>query len=1300
MSGISRNGAGLRRSRKAPITQEEVFTYALRTTCMAHHQRTRSRWQVSKQRPDAAVEARKASRTSLSIADILGGASKDKKTLKFPKELVKLLDVALKKVWMRQDPEYEDVLIRGTFGFFYSYYTTEAFQKQLRDNRRIEDLILMFFSKATQELQKRMSDEEAKNLVNIHVAKFIRLITQVIRSNHLERKDSEIVLRLNGYEQKLLQNNDYISLVSEPPSAPATPVPWLLNEMVAVHKLGAAFRKSSNALDLLIDQQRSMCTDLALLRDLKTQVEHINMQSNKEFDSEEAFNNWKQSEIKELTQAILKLTSGNTTLAKVSDGRMPGSPSRSRASSFTSEDLSKRMSQVSLQEEEPHPYFFIPPDPFNHYRELLSVLLEDDLAEAASRVQAGDDDARFDLLSKLSLEVLQDCRVRWRISPGGHAAIYLDVCKSLFVAGRLDIELLDEILVEMRSESPTTWTRSERESYKRSMLSLNDHLIRELYSQLEKAFFKNVDTKALYILQEHIYTDLLFQEAAPETAHLFDEMEDGLRNVAVDAYRSQLAKIRKGTEIEVLHVVKLAVALVKDLSRLQRKYQQPILDIIDLPGIYQSVALPLFLGDFKGLVEECYRCAKSQDRQLAMEDMFELYRATYQVIDFVGLDKSPIDLDQYFRPYVLQWLQGAHKSITELVPAAIAKDEFTVDTESNDEGVRSHSIIMLFRSFNQHLTFLKDLEWPEEYWHAKFITALSKSFSDAIREYCISVERLFWIDVNQAPTQAATPTVEAATLQQRLMAKAREAMTTKVLEPFHISSAACVKLNNIEWAKLQLDKMERSIDTEALAATIEKYEGPVVAWKPGQRTIFTIKVMAAEGLKACDTNGFSDPYVVLSGQKGNRIGKTRVVPATLSPRWDESFDVPTTEPLWVCCTVWDQDPSGDHDICGRCYFKLDPRFFEDFQPKEFHVNLDTQGVLHLKVTMEGDCDDSAFYFGRAFRSLSRAESDMTRSIVDKMTPFIDASLSPNALKNLLSRPLNIDNTLDSAYSLLNKAGFNASRSISVKRESLTNADMEGPIEPLMAYLDNNFRVLDESLSRPAFLLVMTKLWNFTLTTIEDLIVPPLHSTSIKAKKPLSERELDVVYKWLGFLKETFHGDGGGLSEEELQTPLYHEILSLRFFYFDPVEELIEACERTIQHTRQKQEALLERKRTQYAASTGGNKASLMERQRTRAAASEYRNLGTIRKKREEKIRERRELSNAEDVILRVLKLRSMGSTVMSQVAPVDRQATLAKDFVKRRIKEKQEASRLAEQQGIVRPALNGSRKSSQQSTRG
>ena len=203
-----------------------------------------------------------------------------------------------------------------------------------------------------------------------------------------------------------------------------------------------------------------------------------------------------------------------------------------------------------------------------------------------------------------------------------------------------------------------------------------------------------------------------------------------------------------------------------------------------------------------------------------------------------------------------------------------------------------------------------------------------------------------------------------------------------------------MKLNNIEWATLQLDDLQKSVNVDALAKVIED-RTPAVDKRQQRKTsnfVFTIKVIEAEDLKACDINGLSDPYVVLGDEYQKRLGKTRIIYANLNPRWDESFDVTTQGPLNMIATVWDWDTLGDHDCVGRTSIKLDPSHFSDFMPREYWLDLDTQGRLLLRVSMEGERDDIQFYFGKAFRGLKRTERDMTRMITDKVCPL--APLSP------------------------------------------------------------------------------------------------------------------------------------------------------------------------------------------------------------------------------------------------------------------------------------------------------------------
>lgn len=198
-----------------------------------------------------------------------------------------------------------------------------------------------------------------------------------------------------------------------------------------------------------------------------------------------------------------------------------------------------------------------------------------------------------------------------------------------------------------------------------------------------------------------------------------------------------------------------------------------------------------------------------------------------------------------------------------------------------------------------------------------------------------------------------------------------------------------MKLNNIEFAIHQLDKLEHEVNVDACADVIQRNSPPVAQrQRKASNYVFTIKIVEAEDLKACDINGLSDPYVVLTDEYQKRLSKTRIIYGNLNPRWDDTVDITTQGALNIIATIWDWDTLGDHDYVGRTSLKLDPSHFSDFLPREYWLDLDTQGRLLLRVSMEGERDDIQFYFGKAFRTLKRTERDMTRKITDKVMLFL------------------------------------------------------------------------------------------------------------------------------------------------------------------------------------------------------------------------------------------------------------------------------------------------------------------------
>lgn len=80
---------------------------------------------------------------------------------------------------------------------------------------------------------------------------------------------------------------------------------------------------------------------------------------------------------------------------------------------------------------------------------------------------------------------------------------------------------------------------------------------------------------------------------------------------------------------------------------------------------------------------------------------------------------------------------------------------------------------------------------------------------------------------------------------------------------------------------------------------------------------------------------------------------------------------------------------GQHDVVGRGFICLNPTQYGDFLTHDIWSDLEStnqgnQGRILLRISMEGEKDDTQFYFGRAFRSLGRSEGDMMRIFIDKV----------------------------------------------------------------------------------------------------------------------------------------------------------------------------------------------------------------------------------------------------------------------------------------------------------------------------
>jgi hypothetical protein len=212
-------------------------------------------------------------------------------------------------------------------------------------------------------------------------------------------------------------------------------------------------------------------------------------------------------------------------------------------------------------------------------------------------------------------------------------------------------------------------------------------------------------------------------------------------------------------------------------------------------------------------------------------------------------------------------------------------------------------------------------------------------------------------------------------------------------------SQSCVKLNNIQAARKLLDTMYTTLDADKVARIVEMNAPPLPNKTGPARFLFTVKIVLAENLVGADgsTRSKVDPYLILSDSEGHRVAKTRTLYQTNDPRWDETTDVSVQGDRWLRATVYHRNLVEHHDWVASAFIHLNPNEYGDFLARDVWLQLEDSNRqvmdsrLLLRISMEGEKDDIQFYFGRAFRSLKRAENDMTRTMVDvvSLDPLVD-----------------------------------------------------------------------------------------------------------------------------------------------------------------------------------------------------------------------------------------------------------------------------------------------------------------------
>ncbi|KAK6783793.1 hypothetical protein RDI58_017247 [Solanum bulbocastanum] len=116
------------------------------------------------------------------------------------------------------------------------------------------------------------------------------------------------------------------------------------------------------------------------------------------------------------------------------------------------------------------------------------------------------------------------------------------------------------------------------------------------------------------------------------------------------------------------------------------------------------------------------------------------------------------------------------------------------------------------------------------------------------------------------------------------------------------------------------------------------------------RGVLSVTVISAEDLAPTDLMGKADPYVVVTMKKNETKNKTRVVPESLNPVWNQTFDFVVEDGLhdMLILEVWDHDTFGK-DYMGRCILTLTRVLMEGEYKETFELDGAKSGKLNLHL---------------------------------------------------------------------------------------------------------------------------------------------------------------------------------------------------------------------------------------------------------------------------------------------------------------------------------------------------------------
>lgn len=1077
-----------------------------------------------------------------------------------------LSNVAINKIAIR-----DDKLRRSLLKFYNDVFLNPEMSRTLEAVQRFEEMIVYFTKASNGELNKLVVgniQEELYREISYFIDLIIELAAGDLPANSVSKlKEYKETVKPNKVSLRKYSTSTVTSRASSPNLVEMSTKPtFKLKEITHSSYFMDLFQVSSITLQQDVIKVMNETVNAAYCRELGAWKEKLRVGKGcfnvDNFPSEREFKLWEFFEIGEIASLLDRFRSDEADPTSGSDSPV-----------------------------------IIPPNARNCFVSLVSKIF---LLESKQNINSLN-------LSQSALFFITKASKYWRLDYHSTLAslIYTAANLTILSGEEINLNLAENLLnfirlrvlkVETNMET-SRWNDLDREQWFQNLLysanqctNLIDNLLTGLFantkpkfSQVLSFYYCNIKEDPCMIVGE--------QQSKLLDRQMLKRFHRTIFKTSERFYISLLDQVPKDNTIKIQHIQNVAEQITEQVKSIQKRYNKPLMDKINLAVECSTVLIEAFGSDISTMVKRAKKYGSIElGQSIAPVDALEAYSVLKELQSIYNQVRPsspfPCDLERLFVTYVSQLADEVSRKILKVIESSIQKEtwEFV-----NPEVPFSNSVLDIFKMINESINLFKKLEWQDDYQIAKIITFLLKSFSDGLLFYTSRLLRIIEDDLIQ-DTDHLRSDDEGRKRVSRIkpyMDKAhhswsfhdmknalRSSQVADIPRPYQFKNRTCVLLSNLESMVQKLNDLDDQINTEQLSQIVGAHENEKPKKKMSKdevtelHQLYTIRIIKAKGIKGFSNAGVSNALVsIVDTSKHHEVGKTKIIHNTINPTWDEEFEIetPVNKSQSLTMMVW-HHPSGrfnsfsNYELCGKCSILLEPKkFSNDGFPNDVTLQLDTQGKLYLEISLESEKLDALFSMGRTYRTLTRARDRAIELIISKFSAFIGYAFSRTTLEKVCGPHGTLVASKNEVYDA---------------------------IVPLFDYLNSNLNILASSLSQELLFKIMLRAWSCILQAADALLLPSLskarnkrlsgsksffgnvsaalHNTYVVPGygRALTLVEVETVFSWLHALcVDFFHNNGEGPPLSDLKNSHYQTLLLIAAYYDKNPAELKQEVER-------------------------------------------------------------------------------------------------------------------------------------------